>query len=293
MSVDFKELFKLMRPQQWFKSFTILFGASVVLYKEGLTTLPLIPLILAFLGVSLLSSTIYVLNDIADAEKDRLHPVKKNRPIASKKVSVNQGLILAVLLLTTSLVIFYYLKPILLGVGVLMLVNNVLYSFKPFRFKDIPIIDVLSAALNFCIRVVIGWYAISDYHMYRIVILFPFFIAGFLLSCKRLGEYQYLGNKAVKVRSVYKYYDRKSLYTSINAYFTLSILAYYFFAEIFNKTLFFLGPWFFLQIYWYKSFLKDKNSVVKKPEDVFLKKKLFTISGLLFCAAFLFIILFA
>lgn len=280
-----------MRPRQWFKSASILFGASVVLYKEGLTTIPLIPLLLTFIGVSLLSSTVYVLNDIADEKKDRMHPIKKKRPIASGAVTKKQGLVLSVLLITTSFTLFYFLKPILVIIGLLMLFNNLLYSFKPFRFKDVPVLDVLTAALNFSLRVLIGWYAISNQPIYRIVFLFPFFIAGFLLSCKRLGEYQFLKKKRDKIRKVYKYYSKKSLYMSINVYFTLSILSYYFFAEIFNKNLFLIGPWFFLQTYWYKSFLKEKNTVVKKPEDVFLKKKKFTITGIFFCITWLLIVL--
>lgn len=281
-----------MRPQQWFKSFSLLFGASVVIYEQGLFTISILNLILAFLAVSLLSSTIYIFNDIADVEKDRMHPIKKNRPIASGKISIKQGLILAVLLLSASLIIIYLIKPWLVFVLLLMLLNNLIYSFKPLRLKDLPLLDVFSAGLNFSLRVIIGWYSVTDLQVYKIVILFPFFIAGFLLSCKRLAEYNFLGRKAAKVRKVFKYYNDKSLHVSINVYLTLSILGYYFFANIFNKNLFLIGPWFFIEMYWYKSFLKDKESVVKRPEEVFSKKKNFTISGLLFCITWLLIVLF-
>ncbi len=287
-----KDLFKLMRPQQWFKSLSILFGASVVLYEQGIRITSLFNVLLSLIAVSLLSSSIYVFNDVADIEKDKLHPVKKKRPIASGNVSIKEGVLLAIVLMLSSFGLLYYLKDWLVIVGVLMLINNILYSFKPFRFKDVPVLDVFSAGLNFSFRVLIGWYIVTNTMIYRIVVLFPFFIAGFLLSCKRLGEYSFLKSKASSVRKVFKYYDKRSLHVSINVYLTLSIMSYYFFANIFNKLLFFIGPWFFIQMYWYKSFLKEDASVVKRPEDVFTKKKVFTISGLLFCTTWLFIVLF-
>ncbi|PIU63326.1 hypothetical protein COS83_00800 [archaeon CG07_land_8_20_14_0_80_38_8] len=291
-ALDVKSLFKLMRPQQWFKSASVLFGVSVLLFNNGLSFDYLWRILLAIVSVLLLSSSVYVLNDIADFEKDKLHPIKKNRPIASSKVSINQALLLFALLFLASFGMLYFLNPFLVLIGSLMIVNNLIYSFRPFRLKDIPVLDVLCAALNFSLRVLIGWYAITDTVIYRIVLLFPFFIAGFLLSCKRLAEYDFLGSRAGEVRRVYKYYSEKSLYVSINVYFTLSILAYYFFADIFNKLLFLIGPWFFLQMYWYKSFLKEGASVVKKPEDVFVQKKFFTIMGGLFCLAWLLIVSF-
>lgn len=286
-----KSYFKLMRPQQWFKSFSLLFGISVAIFMNNVTNV--VPItILSLIAVSLMSSTIYIFNDIADVKKDRIHPIKKKRPIASKKISIIEAVILGVILLILSLSLLYYLKPMLLLIGALFVFNNLLYSFKPFRLKDIPIVDVFCAALNFSLRVLIGWYALSNIIPFKVVVLFPFFIAGFLLSCKRIAEYNYLGKKAVKHKTVFKYYSQNTLYLSVNVYLVLCVISYFFFSNIFNRWLFLIGPWFFLQMYWYKSFLKDNNSVVKRPEDVFLKKKKFSILGTLFCLSWLLIVLF-
>jgi 4-hydroxybenzoate polyprenyltransferase len=291
LDLNLKEAFKLMRPQQWFKSLSILFGASVVIYLQGYNINTIINIILAFFSVSFLSSSVYVFNDIADVKKDRLHPVKKNRPIAKGTINIREGIILGLILIIVSFLILYFLNPNLILVGLGMILNTFLYSFKPFRFKYVPVLDVISAGLNFSLRVLIGWYSISNLIIYRTIILWPFFIAGFLLSCKRLAEYKFLEHDAGSVRKVFNYYNIRTLRISINVYLTLSILAYYFFANIFNPLLFLIGPWFFIQMYWYKSFTNDKKSVVKRPEDVFMKKKLFSISGLLFCLTWLGIVL--
>lgn len=282
------KMFELMRPKQWFKSLSILFGTSVALYNQTITTENvLLKIIISLVAMSLLSSSIYVFNDIADVKKDREHPVKKYRPIASGDVSIQEGVILGILLIVVSLGLLYYLKPILLVVGFVFLLNSFLYSFKPFRLKDMAVVDVFSAASNFSLRVMIGWYAFSNALIYKTVILFPFFIAGFLLSCKRLAEYYYLGSKAANHREVFRQYTPAMLNLSINIYLVLSVLLYLFFSGLFKMNLLFLGPWFFLQMYWYKTFVKEKNSVVKKPEDIFSKKIVFTITGALFCITWL------
>ncbi|VVB76030.1 4-hydroxybenzoate octaprenyltransferase [Candidatus Tiddalikarchaeum anstoanum] len=281
--MNVKKLFELMRPKQWFKSLSILFGTSVALYSKTFAINLLPNILIALIATSLLSSTIYVFNDIADVKEDMMHPVKKKRPIASGEVTILEASLFGIILLLVSLSLLYCLKPMLLVVGFLFLLNNFLYSFKPFRLKDMPIVDVFSAALNFSLRVLIGWYAFSNVLVYKTVLLFPFFIAGFLLSCKRLAEYNYLGKKAPEHRAVYKYYNAKSLNLSVNIYLVLSTLFYFLFSDLFNKKLLWLGPWFFAEMYWYKTFSKDKDSIVKKPEDVFEKKKLFTITGALFC----------
>jgi 4-hydroxybenzoate polyprenyltransferase len=286
-----KELFKLMRPKQWFKSLSIIFGSALLIYQNGINSYGIIKLAISFFAISLLSSSIYILNDLSDIEKDRMHPLKKFRPLASGKVSKNEAILLFLAIFSISLVLLNYVNPINLIIGLILFLNNLLYSFKPLRFKDIPIIDILSAAINFSLRVSIGWYSLSSEKIFLSILLFPFFIAGFLLSCKRLGEYLFLKKNKEKIRKVFYFYNEKKLNFLIYLFMALSVLSYILFSILFKSILLILTPWFFIQLLWYKSFLKEKNNIVKKPEEVFIKKKSFTIIGILFCLSWFFLLI--
>ncbi len=283
---------KLMRPQQWFKSASLLFSAGILFFNIGISLGLILRLLIAMMGVSLLSSSIYVFNDISDVEKDRAHPVKRKRPIASGEISIKEGTVFGILLLVLSFSILYLLKPGLVVPGASMVFLSYLYSFKPFRLKDVPILDIIVPAINFSIRVVIGWYVLTDLNIPFALILFPFFIASFLLSCKRYAEFNFLGRKAMKVRNVFKFYDKENLRFIINFNLFLSVLFYILFALLVDTWLLVLSPWFLVMLLWYKSFLKSKKSVVKKPEEVFVKEKRFTFVLFLFCISWLLIALF-
>jgi len=140
--------------------------------------------ILAFLIFCLASSAIYVINDIADIESDRAHPVKKNRPLPAGDISVPIAIIIASLLLVIvflSMMYFNY-KFILMVVGFVVL--NVLYSFW---MKNIVILDVFSIAAGFSIRVLAGAFAIQV-PISSWLILTTMFISLFLGVMKRRSE---------------------------------------------------------------------------------------------------------
>jgi len=287
-----KELFKLMRPKQWFKSFSIFFGSALLIYQNGIDLFGVTKLLISFLAISLLSSSVYILNDLSDIEKDRLHPIKKFRPLARGKVSKNEAALLFLVIFSLSLVLLNYINYKNLIIGLIMLLNNLLYSFKPIRIKDVPILDILSAGINFSLRVSIGWYSLTDKNIFLSIFFFPFFISGFLLSCKRMGEYLFLKANKEKIRKVFLFYNKKNLNILIYFFMALTLFSYILFSILFNIYLLLLTPWFLLQLFWYKSFLKDDNNIVQKPEDIFFLKKNFTISGILFCLIWILIIIF-
>jgi 4-hydroxybenzoate polyprenyltransferase len=212
-----------------------------------------------------------------------MHPIKKFRPLASGKVSKDEAMVLFLIIFSASLILLNYVNPLNLVIGIIMLINNLLYSFKPIRLKDIPLLDILSAGINFSLRVSIGWYSLSNESIFLSIFFFPFFIAGFLLSCKRLGEYLFLKGSREKIRKVFVFYNEKNLNILICFFMILTLFSYVLFSVLFNIYLLILIPWFLMQLLWYKSFLKENNNIVQKPEDIFIKKKSFAISGILFC----------
>ena len=136
--------------------------------KNGLIILPLffsqnlfvvknyINIILCFLSFSFMCSVVYIINDIRDIERDKKHPIKKNRPLASGKVTKKQAYILLAILLIASLILNYFcytnrFLSYALLLGYLFL--NVLYSFG---LKNIPLIDIIILASGFLIRILYG-----------------------------------------------------------------------------------------------------------------------------------------
>lgn len=147
-------LFRAMRPQQWTKNvfvFTALIFAQGRLWTQ---VEPIVTTVLAFVCFSLAASSIYLINDLVDIEKDRAHPRKRNRPLASGKLSPLVAIVAAAILMPTALIGAYLLAPgffyILLAYVV---VQGFLYSYY---LKNVVILDILVLATGFILRTVAG-----------------------------------------------------------------------------------------------------------------------------------------
>ena len=146
-----KALLKAMRPKQWTKNafvfFALVFDKQLFIVESFTRTLT------GFFLFCLISSTVYLLNDIADVESDRKHPEKKNRPIASGALPIpvarGAAFVLGILTLSAG----YLLAPVFAGILALYLIINLLYSRS---LKHVPILDVLIIAAGFVLRVGAG-----------------------------------------------------------------------------------------------------------------------------------------
>lgn len=150
---------KLIRIKHWIKNLLIfipMICGNVLNYNNIYTT------ILGFFSFCFASSFIYVVNDIKDIEKDKLHPRKKNRPLASGKISQKTAIIISVLMLLTSLTLNYFTNMQLINSSLYLLVTyiitNILYSFG---LKNIAIVDIILLTLGFVLRVYYGSFLIN------------------------------------------------------------------------------------------------------------------------------------
>ncbi len=145
-----KALLKTMRPRQWTKNAFIL--AAVIFDRQLSLTNPW-PLINSLIGLllfCLLSSSVYIINDLADIEADRMHPVKRNRPIASGKLPVTVAIGAAVVLLLITFPASFLLSPDFFYIAVVYFLLNMAYSNW---LKHIPLVDVLILASFYLLRV--------------------------------------------------------------------------------------------------------------------------------------------
>src|SRR5688572_3659289 len=144
-------LIKTMRPRQWTKNVFIF--AALVFDKQLFVVDSFIRTFVGVILFCLISSCVYILNDIVDVEADRQHPEKKNRPIPSGKLPVNIAWISLIVLVIFVVAAAYFLDLEFMAVIISYFVLNVAYSLW---LKHIPILDVLIIAAGFVLRVHAG-----------------------------------------------------------------------------------------------------------------------------------------
>ncbi|MBR3210699.1 MAG: UbiA prenyltransferase family protein [Bacilli bacterium] len=217
-----KNYLKLIRAKHWLKNglvFLPLFFSANLLNKELL-----FPCILSFLTFSFTASIVYIINDINDLEKDKNHPIKKNRPLASGAISIEMAKLSIGFLALGCIFFMCILYKNVANAGVMIipvfyLIMNILYSKW---LKNIPIIDVVIIVTGFVLRVMYGGICtnveVSKY-LYLMIIFGSFFL-GF---GKRRNEILKNGDKSRKVLSLYtqEFLD-KNMYVSL----ALAVVSY-------------------------------------------------------------------
>ncbi|MBP8975818.1 MAG: decaprenyl-phosphate phosphoribosyltransferase [Bacteroidetes bacterium] len=197
-----KSLLRLMRPEQWAKN--VFLFAPLIFSKHLLNFSYLSKEIQAFVAFSLVSSFVYCINDVADRNADKLHPVKKNRPVASGAVGVGEALVLAGVLL---LLAAFIATPLGKGFVVCILIYLFLNIWYSFSLKRVVLVDVFVVASGYMLRILAGAYAINV-EISQWLILCTLFISLFLAISKRRGELLLNSEQTYQSgRSVLKLYD--------------------------------------------------------------------------------------
>jgi len=147
-----------MRPVQWLKN--LLLAVPLVTAHEWANLDKLTALLVAFVSFSLAASSVYLVNDVIDAQHDRLHPTKRNRPIASGRLSVPVALVAALVLIGAAVGIAYFVRGWFLELLLVYLVLTASYSFY---FKSKPVLDAIFLAGLYTHRIVIGGEAIDEF----------------------------------------------------------------------------------------------------------------------------------
>jgi 4-hydroxybenzoate polyprenyltransferase len=176
------EVVKAARPVHWVKNFAIF---AAILFSGNLFEEALLgKIVLAFVAFGFATSAGYIFNDMLDVEKDRLHPIKKNRPIAAGKLPINTAVVAMFALLVSSLFIASGVNSLFfLSVAGYMALQTV-YSLG---LKNIAIIDILIIASGFIIRVYAGAFVV-DAHLSVWFLLCVISVALFLAAGKRRAE---------------------------------------------------------------------------------------------------------
>jgi len=209
-----------MRPKQWVKNFLVFaalaFSGNLLSFELALKS------VLCFAAFCLVASSVYVVNDIFDRERDQLHPEKKNRPVAAGKVSAVEAWVLGVLLFVLGLGLAYTLGRLVLLILLVYVASNFLYSSY---FKHVAILDVFFVALGFVLRVIAGGEAIQV-EISTWIILCTILGSLFLAFAKRRHELEIHGKNAAEHRKALAEYSQYFLDQMIAVTTASTVMAY-------------------------------------------------------------------
>ena len=210
-----------MRPRQYAKNAFIF--APLFFDRQLFVPKSLILTILGFITLCILSSAVYVLNDLADVEADRNHPQKKYRPIASGQIPIRSAKIFCAVLFLIAFLMAFLIDRNFFLLCMIMAVINVAYTF---RLKHIPLIDVMTIGILFLIRVYSGAVLIRVQIFSPWLYLVTFMLALFLGFGKRRAELASMEGSVNNIRPVLDGYTVPFLDQLITIISAVIIMAY-------------------------------------------------------------------
>ena len=215
-----RDWIQLARPPQWVKNFFVL--APLLFSGRAMEMEWVLRSLVAFVMFCLLASTIYLWNDAADAEADRAHPTKRQRPIASGRIGKRQAVIAGGVLLVVALAVAWQLGPTVFGLAGTYVALNILYTV---RLKEMVVLDVFAVAAFFLIRLLTGSAAI-DVRASVWLLLCGGLLALYLGFTKRRHELSLLGASSAEHRSVLSHYSTGFLDQMSSVLLAVTVVSY-------------------------------------------------------------------
>jgi 4-hydroxybenzoate polyprenyltransferase len=211
---------KLMRPAQWTKN-GLLFVALV--FSGSLTNTELLAkACFAFIVFSLISGAVYIINDILDADSDKLHPVKCKRPIASGQLAPSLAWSYVTILTVAALIGAFFVD---FYFGLITVAYFVLFVMYSYSLKHVAIIDILTIAVGFVMRAAAGAFAINV-EISSWLLLCTMLLALFIILGKRRHEILLLDKDATSHRAVLNEYNCNFLDQMISVVTTATLITY-------------------------------------------------------------------
>jgi len=218
-------ILKEARPHQWVKNLIVF--AALIFSQHFADGALFLRTLLGFVAFCLLSGGIYIFNDIADLETDKLHPAKKSRPLALGELGVVEASVGAGAFIVTGMIISLLLGPSFAGVSAVYLIFSVLYSLY---LKRVIILDALIISIGFILRAIAGVEVLRG-HVAAIdlspwLLVCTLFLALFMAFGKRRHERYLLDEKAMEHRSTLGEYSLDFLDGLIYALMSATVISY-------------------------------------------------------------------
>lgn len=186
-------------------------------------------LALGFLATTLVTCSNYVINEILDAPFDRLHPIKRNRPVARGLVNIPAAYIQWIAMMLAGVAIAAEISFKFAAVEVALWLMGCVYNIRPLRTKDVVYLDVVTESVNNPLRMLLGWYMVAPQLIPPVSLLVCYWMFGcYLMALKRFSELRELGTQALagSYRESFKHYTEQSLLQSVVFYASFAMLLF-------------------------------------------------------------------
>ena len=289
----FNLLLKISRPDHFIKHLFIVPGIFFAVLLIPNYEININIFLFGFISSFLIASSNYALNEYLDRKQDKFHPKKKIRPLVKKNISSKEIFLYCLILYTISLLIAFYINKYFFITSFFFILSGIVYNIKPFRFKDIAYLDVLTESINNPIRFFLGWFMITDklYFPPISILLFYWFAGSFLMASKRLSEIRFFKKYSniknlINYRNNYKIYNETNLIISCLFYLMLVSFFIGIFMIKYREELILLYPFVALIFcYYFYLSLETINSSVS-PDKIYINRKLMFIIVII-CVIFL------
>ena len=290
--MNLNPILRIMRPGQWTKNLIIFAG---LIFSGNLFNTPLLYRNIAvFILFCLLSSSVYIINDIIDLEKDKNHPSKKTRPLPKGELSLTKAWAWAVIMGLISLAIIFYVD---LKTGIISLVYLVLMLAYTFFLQHIVIIDIMTIAFGFVLRIAVGA-SITQVEVSPWLLVCTILLALFLALGKRRHESILFQEMPETSRETLREYNPRLLDQMISVATASTLIAYILYTisqetvdKFHTRNLLFTIPFVIYGIFRYL-YLIHRHHLGGSPESIFLKDRPLGIDIVLWfltCAAIIYI----
>jgi decaprenyl-phosphate phosphoribosyltransferase len=280
VSAGIRPYIQIARIDHWFKNAFMLLGVILaVFYQPAVASwTSAVPLALAVIATCLVASSNYTLNELLDAPNDRLHPVKKHRPVPSGQVKTSLAIVQWLVLAVAGLSIAISINRYFFGSALLLWIMGVAYNVPPIRTKEWPYLDVLSESVNNPIRLLLGWFALVVGQVPPLSLVVSYWMIGaFFMAMKRYAEYRQIGDKRVAAayRRSFEYYTEERLLVSIVFYATACALFAGIFIVRYHLELILFAPFAAGLFAFYMHIGMLPDSPVQNPEKLYRQKGFF------------------
>lgn len=274
-----KKYVKIARPDHWIKNFFIMPGVAIafLLTDNSFKDINIFKLLCGFFATCMIASANYVINEWLDAPYDKFHPTKKNRPVVTENMKFSYVIIEYIALIIAGVILSLFVDTLFLLTSLILLLMGFLYNVKPFRTKDIPYLDVLSESINNMLRLMMGWFVVTNTSLPPSSILIGYWMGGaFLMATKRFAEYRMINNPEIAglYRQSFKRYTEKTLLASAQFYSLISTFCLGVFLIKYRIEYLLCMPLVFMLFSYYVAMAFDPDSAVQRPEKLFKEKKL-------------------
>ena len=229
-------------------------------------------LLLAFVSITLVACSNYVINEVLDAPFDRLHPIKRNRPAARGLVHIRAAYAQWVLMMVAGVALGLLVSRLFAVTALVLWIMGCLYNIPPARTKDVPYLDVLTESINNPLRMLLGWYAVTSVLVPPVSLLVAYWMIGcYFMALKRFSELSEINNRAVAgaYRESFKRYTPQSLLVSALFYSSTAMLFMGAFIIRYRIELILGFPLVALTMAIYLKLSFDAESAVQNPEKLY------------------------